>query len=123
MATEYGVPGASGPPEGMMPMGALLQSFYAGEPMPCPIGCGGTVHAVRVSTLRDGRGALWLECSCCAQREHLLVPPATVMERLALDLLPAPGVTLVCPRHAGRVPLRQHGRQLVCPECGVRFRE
>jgi hypothetical protein len=123
MATEYGVPQANGLPEGGASASALLQSFYAGEQMQCPVGCGGTAYAVRVSTLGDGCGDLWLECNCCAQRERVTVPPATPEERLALKTTPAPGVTPSCPRHAGRVPLRQRGRQLVCPECGVRFRE
>ncbi len=123
MATEYGVPDAGGPQDGVAPPAALLQSFYAGNQMPCPVGCGGTLHAVRVGTLDDGRGDLWLECGCCAQRERVTVPPATPEERSALHAAPVPGGTPICPRHAGRVPLRQYGRQLVCPECGVRFRE
>lgn len=123
MDAEFGMPQAPGLQGGAMPGGALLQSFYAGEQIPCPVGCGGTAHAVRVGTLRDGGGQLWLECSCCAQRELITVPPATTTELSSIPTLPAPGETLVCPRHAGRVPLRQQGRRLVCPECGVRFRE
>jgi hypothetical protein len=123
MATEHGLPGPAGRPVRVARTAALLQSFYAGEEVPCPIGCGGMVHAVRVGTLGDGGGDLWLECGCCAQRERVVIPPATMAERLALQLTLAPGATAFCPRHAGRVPLRQYGRRLVCPECGVRFRE
>lgn len=119
----YGAPQAGDLQGGALLGGMLLQSFYAGEQIPCPVGCGGTAHAVRVVTLGDGCGELWLECSCCAQRERITVPSATRQEISAIPTLPAPGETLLCPRHAGRVPLRQQGRRLVCPECGVRFRE
>lgn len=122
MELNTGSPGPSGFPEGMASPGELLQNFYAGSEIPCPFGCGGAVHSVRVSTLADGRGDLLLECGCCAQRERVTVPSATESERRALASLSAPGVTPLCPRHSVRVPLRNSGRQLVCPECGVRFR-
>lgn len=122
METAYGPSGSDGLPEGVMPERALLQRFYAGERLPCPVGCGGTVAAVRVSTLNDGRGDLWLECDSCAQRERVTIPAATPEERSELQLAQEPGALPVCPRHHWRIPLRNHGRQLVCPECGVRFR-
>jgi hypothetical protein len=123
MVIEYGSARADGQPEGVMPDLMLLQRFYAGDQLPCPLGCGGTITAVRVGTLGDGSGDLWLECGSCAQRERLMIPAATAEERSALHTTPAPGEMLVCPRHRWRVALRNNGRQLVCPECGVRFRE
>lgn len=123
MPVEFEMTGGNGLPSGDIVPGALLQSFYAGDRIVCPLGCGGHVHAVRVGTLDDGGGDLWFECGCCAQRNRVLVPRATDAERSALDVEFPPGVAPVCPRHAVRVALRQHGRQLICPECGVRFRE
>lgn len=123
MPVEFEITGGDGPSLSGYILGALLQSFYAGEQINCPVGCGGYVHAVRVGTLGNGGGDLWLECGCCAQRNRILVPPATEAEKSTLDVAPLPGLAPVCPRHAVRVNLRQHGRQLVCPECGVRFRE
>jgi len=107
---------------GGLPLSPLLESFYAGSEILCPQGCGGLVHIVRVGTLTDGRGELWLECGCCAQRERVTIPAPTPAELEATSALANPGLSPRCPRHASRVMLRYSGRQLICPECGVRYR-
>lgn len=101
----------------------VLERFYAGVGTPCPVGCGGTAQAVRVSTTPRGGGEVWLECTSCAQRARYEVPPATPAEKRKVTIAAKAGGEPVCPRHAGRVTLRARGRQLFCPECGVVFRE
>lgn len=123
MPVEFEMTGGDGLLPGSVIPAALLQSYYAGEQIECPLGCGGVVHAVRVRTLDNGGGDLWFECGCCAQRNRVIAPPATAAERSALEAVLPPGAAHHCPRHAVRVALRQNGRQLLCPECGVRFRE
>lgn len=101
-----------------------IDRFYAGEPLECPIGCGGVVEVVRVVTKEDGGGSIWYECTVCAQRLNMEAPPAEKSERQQVQAALDAGREAVCPRHrTHRVPLRRRGRQLACPECGVVFRE
>lgn len=100
-----------------------LSAFYAGSAVPCPVGCGGASQVVRVGTLADGGGDLWLECSSCAQRGRYAVPVATSAERAAVALAFREGQDTTCPRHTYRPVLQRRGRHLVCPDCGVRYRE
>lgn len=100
-----------------------IRRYYAGESVPCPVGCGGVAEAVRVSTTPAGGGEIWLECTACAQRERYEVPPATDLERRRVMQALAEGREVVCPRHAAVVGLRKRGRQLACPACGVVYGE
>lgn len=103
---------------------SAIDRFYAGEPLDCPIGCGGAVEIVRVSTLEGGGGAIWYECTACAQRASVEAPPSSPAERQQVQAGADAGRETVCPRHSThRVVLRRRGRQLACPECGVVFRE
>lgn len=101
----------------------IFERYYAGEKVPCHVGCGGSAEVVRVATAADGAGELWVECRSCAQRVRYEVPPASVEERRAVERALDGGTDAVCPRHAWRTLLQRRGRQLVCPECGVRYRE
>jgi hypothetical protein len=98
-------------------------SFLTGSPVPCPLGCGGTAEAVRVSTAESGTGEVWMECTSCAQRERLEFPAPAQEEREQVDRTLQAGQEPLCPRHYRRVVLRRRGRQLLCPECGVRYRD
>lgn len=122
MATRFGTERGVGPWPGFVDP-QFFQAFYAGTTVPCHVGCGGTAEVVRVGTVADGAGELWLECGSCAQRVRYLVPPASDDEILAVRRALEDGGEAVCPRHARRTPLHPRGRQLVCPECGVCFRE
>lgn len=101
----------------------MLERLYAGGPLPCGVGCGGTSEVVRVTTTPKGGGEVWLECLSCVQRVQLQVPPATAPEKgrvtkdLRADREPA------CPRHGRRMILVRRGRRLACPGCGVVYRE
>jgi hypothetical protein len=100
-----------------------LAAYMAGEMVPCPVGCGGFSEIVRVGTKEDGAGEVWFECLSCAQRQPFAVPKAQPDEIRNASTAAEAGEVL-CPRHPGRmVLLRRRGRQLVCPECGVRFTE
>lgn len=101
----------------------VLDRYYAGEAVPCPIGCGSDAEVVRVSTTEEGKGLLWTECGGCAQRLRYEVPAATAAERRAVGRMTASAREPTCPRHFGRVDLTRRGRQLICPRCGVRYRE
>lgn len=101
----------------------VLARYYAGERVPCPVGCGDEAEAVRVSTVESGEGVIWMECEGCAQRERYTAPPATTDERRRVRDLVGEGREPICPRHERPTPLRRRGRQLVCPGCGVRYRE
>jgi len=102
---------------------ATLGRFYAGEPIPCPVGCGGNADVVRVGTSESGGGELWLECTSCAQRRRYDVPRAALAEKLTVSSALRARRTTCCPRHATPVALTPRGRQLVCPACGVVFRD
>lgn len=101
----------------------VLESHYAGEPIPCPVGCGETAEVVHVTTLDAGAGRIWAECRGCAQRVAYEVPAATAAEREVVVATAETERQPVCPRHRGRVGLARRGRRLICPSCGVRFRE
>ncbi|HEX6939005.1 MAG TPA: hypothetical protein VF158_06295 [Longimicrobiales bacterium] len=122
MATRLGTDGWAAPGEGHAHHG-FLRHFYAGESVPCHVGCGGAAEVVRVGTAADGGGELWLECGSCAQRVRYFVPRPSAEEREEVMRALDGGGEAVCPRHARRTPLQPKGRQLVCPECGVRYRE
>jgi predicted RNA-binding Zn-ribbon protein involved in translation (DUF1610 family) len=104
------------------PIEVILARFYNGEPLTCRR-CGSTTETVRVGTRADGGGELWTECMSCAQRDHYEIPKATPEEKIkamdAQDFAPEG----VCPRHRIRVTLRRRGRQFVCPDCGVVYRD
>lgn len=100
----------------------VRERYYAGERLPCPVGCGGAAEVVRVLSREEGGGDLWLECGSCAQRGCVELPAASDEERVAVEIAFAEGGEAPCPRHARRVLLQRRGRQLACPECGVRFR-
>lgn len=102
---------------------AMLDRYYAGGELPCPVGCGDRAEVVRVSTTEDGEGVLWVECRGCAQRLRYLVPEATPAERQRVeDALGESGREPACPRHRRRIGLVRRGRELVCSACGVRYR-
>lgn len=122
MAMRIGIQNGGAPHEGG-DLQALFQRYYAGLNMPCHVGCGGSVEVVRVGTVSNGGGELWVECGSCAQRARYVVPAASEDERLGVARALDGGGEAACPRHVLRVPLQRRGRQLVCPECGVRFRE
>jgi predicted RNA-binding Zn-ribbon protein involved in translation (DUF1610 family) len=94
--------------------------YLAGETPMCPVGCGGMAQVVRVGSLPNGAGDVWLECLSCAQRERFEIPAPTAQERqAAFDQLEA-GNEPTCPRHGGRwVQLRRRGRDFACPDCGI----
>jgi hypothetical protein len=98
----------------------VMARYLAGETPMCPVGCGGMAQVVRVSSLPNGAGDVWLECLSCAQRERFEIPAPTAQERqAAFDQLEA-GNEPICPRHGGRwVQLRRRGRDFACPECGI----
>jgi hypothetical protein len=98
----------------------VMQRYLAGETPMCPVGCGGMAQVVRVSSLPNGAGDVWLECLSCAQRERFEIPAPTAQERQnAFEQLEA-GNEPLCPRHGGRwVQLRRRGRDFACPECGI----
>jgi hypothetical protein len=98
-----------------------LKHYLAGEMVPCPVGCGGFSEVVRVSTMENGAGEIWFECLSCAQRRMFIMDPATVEERRGVFSELEQGYEPYCPRHGKQVQLRRRGRDLVCPECGVRF--
>lgn len=100
-----------------------LGTFYSGGRLPCPVGCGGVSQVVRVGAMACGRGELWLECGSCAQRGRYPVPEATERERQGIEEALKAGRDLICPRHLHRAILQRRGRGLVCPDCGVRYRE
>lgn len=100
-----------------------LRHYLAGEMVPCPVGCGGFSEVVRISTMENGAGEVWFECLSCAQRRMFELPPATAEERRQIFDELERGQEAFCPRHTKQVPLRRRGRDLVCPECGVRFPE
>jgi len=100
-----------------------LKHYFAGEMVPCPVGCGGFSEVVRVSTQDDGAGEVWFECLSCAQRKMFVIPPATMEERKSIFAALEAGLEPTCPRHTKQVPLRRRGRDFVCPECGVAFPE
>jgi hypothetical protein len=122
MATQ--IFGTGSVPAGEPPKrnGALLQGYFTGGMVPCPVGCGGASEVVRLGTLADGSGELWFECTSCAQRARVDVPVATAAERAQvaadLDADRAPA----CPRHSRREELQRRGRRLLCGACGVVFR-
>lgn len=103
--------------------GVVLARYYAGESVPCPVGCGDRAEAVRVITAESGEGVIWMECLGCAQRERYVVPAATTDERERVREMAADDGDAICPRHDRPTALRPRGRQLVCPACGVRYRE
>jgi hypothetical protein len=104
------------------PLEVILSRFYNGEQLPCRR-CGSTTEIVRVASTAAGGGEIWTECMSCAQRDHYEVPPATEEEKRqavnAAELAPEG----ICPRHRIRVTLRRRGRQFVCPDCGVVYRD
>jgi hypothetical protein len=100
-----------------------LKHYLAGEMVPCPVGCGGFSEVVRISTMENGAGEIWFECLSCAQRRMFELAPATGDERKHVFSELENGREAYCPRHTKQVPLRRRGRDLVCPECGVRFSE
>ncbi|MFW6201602.1 MAG: hypothetical protein ACOC8B_03425 [Gemmatimonadota bacterium] len=122
MATPTDASRDGSPAAGAADRGVVLARFYAGEMVPCPVGCGAAAEAVRVSTTESGGGLIWMECDGCAQRGRYPVPPATAAERDRVDERIAAGQEPICPRHERRTALRRRGRQLFCPGCGVRFR-
>jgi len=101
----------------------MLHLFYAGQPVPCPVGCGGTAEVVRVSTSDSGAGELWLGGGRGAQRQRYEVPRAGQAEKRSVSTALRAGRATWCPRHAAPVALTPRGRQLVCPACGVVFRD
>jgi len=103
--------------------GPFLNALYQGTALPCPVGCGGISEVVRVATLAGGSGQVWLECLSCAQREGYEAPAPAAAECEAVQQVLDAGQTASCVRHARRVMLLRRGRRLVCPECGVRYRE
>lgn len=122
MTTRFGTEVGAGPSHGHVDP-RFFQTFYAGASVPCHVGCGGAAEVVRVGTAADGGGELWLECGSCAQRVRYEVPRASSDELQVVRQALEGGGEAVCPRHSRRTPLHPRGRQLVCPECGVRFRE
>lgn len=123
MATRIDWLDRSGRSEGGPDREAVFRQFYEGAGMPCHVGCGGTAEVVRVGTGANGAGELWVECGSCAQRMRYVVPAATELERLRVERALDGGTEPECPRHARRTALQRRGRQFVCPECGVRYRE
>jgi hypothetical protein len=100
-----------------------LRHYFAGEMVPCPVGCGGFSEIVRVSTMENGAGEIWFECLSCAQRRMFEIDPATEQERRTIFSELESGREPYCPRHTKIVQLRRRGRDFVCPECGVAFPE
>lgn len=99
-----------------------LESFYAAEDVPCPVGCGGVSEVLRVATASDGSGELWMECTSCAQRKRYTVPRASSEEKKrTLEAIEA-GDSARCKRHADEMMLERRGRGLICPSCGVLYR-
>jgi hypothetical protein len=103
-------------------VGVLKRYLETGQPS-CPVGCGGIAEVVRVGTLEDGTGEVWIECLSCAQRERFLVPRATPAERQQAQRAMEESGEAMCPRHGRPVQLRRRGRDMVCPECGVLYPE
>ena len=89
---------------------SAIDRFYAGQPLECPIGCGGAVEVVRVGTGDDGAGEIWYECTACAQRASVKAPAATAREKKEVDSALQSGDEPRCPRHAHRTTLRRRGR-------------
>lgn len=103
--------------------GAVLREYYGGDGMPCPVQCGERADVVRVSTNEDGSGVLWVECASCAQRESYHISPPTTSERKKVREMVESGREPSCPRHDPPVALARVGRRLICPGCGVRYRD
>jgi len=103
--------------------GRVLDQYMAGEVPTCPVGCGGIAEVVRVGTLDDGSGDVWIECLSCAQRAQFQIPAASTEERRQANQSMEESGEALCPRHGRPVQLRRRGRDLVCPECGVLFAE
>jgi len=102
--------------------GVLKKYLETGQPS-CPVGCGGIAEVVRVGTLEDGAGEVWIECLSCAQRDRFIIPKASATERqTALHAMEEIGEAQ-CPRHGRNIQLRRRGRDLVCPDCGVLYPE
>jgi len=114
---------SSGSPHGPTADGWNFRAFYGTGRAPCHVGCGGQAEVVRVGVLDDGAGELWFECRSCAQRARYTTPPASDEERQAVAEAVTAGREPVCSRHAIDVLLQRRGKQLVCPGCGVRYRE
>jgi hypothetical protein len=119
---RYGTENVAGPAKGRGE-DWIFQRYYAGQRVPCHVGCGGSSEVVRVGTAAHGGGELWMECGSCAQRIRYEVPPASAEERSGVERALDGGGEAACPRHVSRVVLQRRGRQLVCPACGVRYRE
>jgi hypothetical protein len=102
--------------------GVLKKYLETGQPS-CPVGCGGIAEVVRVGTLEDGTGEVWIECLSCAQRERFLITRATLAEQQAAQHAMEEAGEALCPRHGRHIQLRRRGRDLVCPDCGVLYPE
>jgi hypothetical protein len=100
-----------------------VELFYAAEELPCPVGCGGASEILRVATRPDGGGELWMECTSCAQRKRYTVPRASSQEKKRAQASLAAGDSARCWRHADERLLEKRGRGLICPSCGVLYRE
>ncbi|HEX7051494.1 MAG TPA: hypothetical protein VF188_14910 [Longimicrobiales bacterium] len=101
----------------------VLGRYYAGEAVPCPVGCGGVAEVVRTGSREGGGGELWVECGSCAQRARYAVPEATDEERREVWRALEAGEDPLCGRHATPPALQRRGHRLVCPACGVRYRD
>jgi hypothetical protein len=97
----------------------LRERYYEGAQVPSPMD--GFLEPVRVRYGGAGDGTVLFDCLSSSLRFELTIPRATRTERRKVREMLDRGEDPVCPRHGRGTSLIRNDRDLVCPECGVRF--